>query len=267
MIDEPKSDHASQEPDGVKIGDIQGDISKSVITGGNIDNVHIGDTTEISHVEEAAVASGERAAAATGGAIALNGNVGGGLNISIGSKDFHLARWMQITIAVITISILFLVGTQAFTLYTASQPTPTPLPPTPTPIPPMTGDFNVAVAQFEVTGDGPGLDAAQNLALGFANSVDQVIDELIDNLGVIQILPPQVTGLITGTSINERTEQASTLAQALHADVVIYGTVAVDGDQASIQPEFYLNSSRNDGLIEADEITGQYKMGLQFLWR
>ena len=133
--------------------------------------------------------------------------------------------------------------------------------PTPTPIPKMQGTFNVAVAQFRVEGQGEGMDTAERLVQDFANQVESIAGELEDSFGKIEVRLPTATGKIEGEDEQARPAIARVLARQIGADVVVYGVVKVDGDKATIQPEFYINDSVNDGLVEAWEITGQYEMG------
>lgn len=207
----------------------------------------------VSDAQDAAVAVGERAAAAAKGGVAISGNVGGNLIISIGDTQVAFPRSAQIVVGVVLLGVLFLVGARAFDLYNASRPTP---------IAPMTGDFNVAVAQFQVYGEGDeGLEQAQTLALGFANAVEREIDGLEDQLDdTIQIRFPHETGVIQGRTDVERAENARALAQEIHADVVVYGIVEVHAPAAVIEPEFYVNDS--DFVLGAD-VTGQYRMGCE----
>jgi tetratricopeptide (TPR) repeat protein len=224
-------------------------VEGSVDTGGGHfigrDGITIGD------VEDAAVAAGERATVATKGGIAISGDVGGDLVVSIGNTQVAIPRLTQITLLVILLSITFLVGLQALTAYQASRPTP---------VAPMTGDFNIAVAQFQVYGEGEeGFKDAQELARGFANAIEREINDLADEINdTIQIRFPQETGIVHGNTDAERAENARALAAEINADVVIYGTIVVDDLAAVTKPEFYV-SDRDFTL--AAEVAGQYRMG------
>ncbi len=207
--------------------------------------------TIVSDVKDAAVAVGKQAAAATKGGIAISGNVGGDLVISVGSTQVAIPRFVQIVLGVIVLGVLLLVGARAFDAYNASRPTP---------IAPMTGDFNVAVAQFQVYGEGEEeFEEAQELALGLANAIEREIDDLADEIDdTIQIRFPQETRTIQGRTDAGRAENARALAEEINADIVIYGVVEVSGLTAVIRPEFYIGDS--DFMLGA-EVTGQYRMG------
>ncbi len=141
------------------------------------------------------------------------------------------------------------------TFFATATPTPTKL----------SGDFNIAIGQFQVTGQGDGLDDAEQLAQNFTNALQKVIEALVDEIGVfrVDILSPAETGLIAGETIEERAKQARALAEAREVDVVIYGTIAVDGLSAVIRPEFFVNieDDDNDQFVAAAEATGLYRMG------
>ena len=171
--------------------------------------------------------------------------------------------WAVITVVVAAVAAVAFAGFNAFSTKAklgqiAETVSATP---TPTPRPKMEGEFNVAIAQFRVEGQGEGLDTAERLVQDFANQVEAVAGELKDALGEIEVRLPGETGSIAGEDVQARAAGARALAREIGADIVVYGVVAVDGDRATIAPEFYINDSVCDGLVEAWEITGQYEMG------
>ncbi len=201
--------------------------------------------------EKDTVAVGERAAAADRGGIAISGNVGGDLVISIGSAQVAIPRSVQVLFGLIGLGVLFLVGARIFEAYNASRPTPAA---------PMTGDFNVALAQFQVYGEEEtGFEGAQELTLGFANAIERAVGGWAEEIeDTVQIRFPQETGAIQGKTDVERAERARAIAEEINADVMIYGVVEVSGISAVVKPEFYV--SDDDFKLGAD-VTGQYRMG------
>ncbi|MEZ4735334.1 MAG: hypothetical protein R3E79_50220 [Caldilineaceae bacterium] len=168
-------------------------------------------------------------------------------------------------VAAVTSFVMAPTLTPTITPIPTATPTPT-ITPTPTPAP-MTGDFNVAIAAFEVTGAGDGLLWANELVQGFANSVEQIVHELSNELGdEIEIRFPDQVAAVTGQTDSERVSNARRVAQEIKADVVIYGVVEVNELQATIKPEFYVNELRNRELTTLDtgaaELVGPYRMGL-----
>jgi tetratricopeptide (TPR) repeat protein len=152
-----------------------------------------------------------------------------------------------IAIGVITAGVVFLVVTQVANLWAAFVPAK------------MTGDFNVAVAQFQVVGQGEGLDDAEDLAQSIANAIDREMQGLASEMEqTIEVRPPRETGAIKGGTEEERAEAADALAEQINADVVVYGVVEVNGIAATVKPEFYV---RSDDFAAAAEVTGQYRMG------
>lgn len=123
----------------------------------------------------------------------------------------------------------------------------------------MQGDFNIVVTQFQVSGQGEGLEDAQELALTFANAISREMESLEEEMKQkIEIGLPNESRLVNGRSEEERAKSADKLAGRIHADVVIYGVIDVDGLKAEIKPEFYVKSDEFDPVAE---VTGQYRMG------
>lgn len=129
----------------------------------------------------------------------------------------------------------------------------------------MTGEFNVAVAEFTVTSpDGVPIDAK----LG-ADKADEWFDALLIEFDSLKnsldfpnydIWPPQFTGKILGDDTEARAEFAQERAEAIGAHVIIYGVITLDGNNAIIEPAFYVNAK---GFDAATEIVGQYAFGKQ----
>jgi tetratricopeptide (TPR) repeat protein len=117
----------------------------------------------------------------------------------------------------------------------------------------MTGDFNIAVAQFgEVTDQGivPSALATQigKLLFDFLDSEYRATDFGLN----IQVAYKKI-GPIT------ESREAEQLAADIGADIVIYGSVFVTGDEATLSPRFYV-ANRPD--IDIGELTGQYQLAL-----
>jgi tetratricopeptide (TPR) repeat protein len=222
---------------------------EQVITGDNVG----GDKITVSGVQDATVAAGRRAAAAGRGGIAISGDVGRDLVISIGETKITVPRWVQLVLAIAVCGVAFLVAVQGSSIYQSAQPVP------------MEGDHNIAIAQFQVESRGEGQEHARDLAQGFANALELSIEELEQDLlqsDKVEVRPPQETGEIRGKDKTARAEKARALAESINADVVVYGTVKVDDRlQATVQPRFIVNRDPNDEFSQAAEITGDYRMG------
>lgn len=132
-------------------------------------------------------------------------------------------------------------------LFLLTHPTPVP----PTPISPMTGDFNIVVAQFAEIPDN-------------ANPlVEPVISQKI-----FHTLDSEYSGQIFGLEIQVRNyntnpvtsyQDAENLAQTLNAQLVIYGTVTHFSDQTyDIEPFFFVANSL---AADVNEVTGSHKLG------
>jgi len=117
----------------------------------------------------------------------------------------------------------------------------------------MTGDFNIAVAQFgEVTDEGIVSSAEvthiSKLLFDFLDSEYKATDFGLD----IQVAQEKI-GILT------EDREAEQLAYDIDADIVIYGSVSVigDGDEASLSPKFYVADQPDTG-----ELTGQHQLAL-----
>ncbi len=127
----------------------------------------------------------------------------------------------------------------------------------------MTGEFNIAVAEFGQMGadrqahpseDGRNLSQwlFERLQTEFAGlSPGVAVQVWHDSLELgVDI------GIVPGATAEARAEAAAQLAQKIGADIVIYGNLDTDQTPASFIPEFYVAD-----LPEAGEIVGQYELG------
>jgi len=115
----------------------------------------------------------------------------------------------------------------------------------------MTGDFNIAVAQLgEVTDEGIVSSALatqiSKLLLDFLDSEYKATDFGLD----IQVAHKKI-GILT------EDREAEELADDIGADIVIYGSVFVIGDEAILSPKFYVADQPDAG-----ELTGQHQLAL-----
>jgi tetratricopeptide (TPR) repeat protein len=131
----------------------------------------------------------------------------------------------------------------------------------------MTGDFNVAVAGFAVTGNPEeneiGTTLAENVFLHLNENLNEIAPELKQDISQfkIQVWAPEKIGGIRGNNREERADAARKLAQQIHADIIIYGVVDTTQSTWKVTPEFYLYDR---SFYEAQEITGQHDMGTPF---
>jgi tetratricopeptide (TPR) repeat protein len=133
------------------------------------------------------------------------------------------------------------------------------------PKPHLTGDFNVAIAQFS------GSDARQ--AADLSSSVYQRLVKCIDaETGAascpkgmsdtgqfdIQVLSPRDTGTVSGKTVQARAENAAKLAEQVNADLVVFGMLTTGDAGSELQPEIYL---ANKKLADAQELSGYNSFG------
>jgi tetratricopeptide (TPR) repeat protein len=115
----------------------------------------------------------------------------------------------------------------------------------------MTGGFNIAVAQFgEVTDQGiaPSARATEigKLLFDFLDSEYKATDFGLK----IQVAHEKI-GILT------EDQEAEQLASDINADIVIYGNIFADGNEATLSPRFYIADRPDTG-----ELTGQHQLAL-----
>ncbi len=153
------------------------------------------------------------------------------------------STWQVITFLLIVIAT---VAGGAYGAWLAAQPDE------------MTGDFNIAVAEFVETG----LNLSGNNEV--ATAVSQRIFSLLEgqyssnNIREVQVAHNKI-GIITNA------EEARELAEKIHADLVIYGDVTIVNDQVLIMPRFYVSDTYRTGTREvnrtgASEVNGEHQL-------
>jgi tetratricopeptide (TPR) repeat protein len=113
----------------------------------------------------------------------------------------------------------------------------------------MTGDFNIAVARFGQVTDQGIVESA------LATQISKLLFDFLDSeykaagFGLdIQVAHKKI-GVLT------EDREAEQLANDINADIVIYGSIFVTGDEAMLSPKFYVA-----GQPEAGELTGQHEL-------
>ena len=127
----------------------------------------------------------------------------------------------------------------------------------------MTGEFNIAVAQFGQIGADGSVQASEDGAR-LSQWLFERLQTETQNMG--QTLNVQVwhdsldlgvrLGTIPCNAEADRCQAAEELAEAINADMVIYGNLDAGQDPASFTPEFYVAE-----LPDAQEITGEHRLG------
>lgn len=123
----------------------------------------------------------------------------------------------------------------------------------------MTGDFNIAVAPFQVIGADAqrGEDVANSVYGRLKANFDELNEPIIHVWGpedpTQNPVPP-----IHGETVEERAATAKQLAQDINADIVVYGTVDVSSGNWQVTPEFFVSAQH---FQEASEVLGQHHIG------
>jgi tetratricopeptide (TPR) repeat protein len=219
------------------------------------DEVVGGDKIVIGDVSNSTLAVGERSVAAGRGGIAISGNVGGNLVISVGHTQVAISRLMQLAAIVAAVGVLILVGyLVGYDLYRAGQPRQT-----------APGHFGVAVVPFDI-------DPSVGPEAGTANEVADILATIIAgepeklesviNKSLLQVLAPADLDyqMFGGATDSERKDKAEALAERHQATIVMYGAIRKDNQAIWIKPEFYVREKDyNLTLVEA--VGGHYQLG------
>lgn len=128
----------------------------------------------------------------------------------------------------------------------------------------MTGDFNVAVAPFQVIGEGEEPERGEDVANSIYGRLQANFEEL--DTPIIHVWGPELPRLnpipvIKGNTAEERATAAEKLANDIDADIVIYGVVTTENGNWLVTPEFFVSAQN---FQEAAEILGQYNIGKPF---
>jgi tetratricopeptide (TPR) repeat protein len=121
----------------------------------------------------------------------------------------------------------------------------------------MTGDFRIAVASFAVKGQPANSDIGTELAQGVYLNLVQAFND--PQLGfVITVWEPSRVGSVKGQNANEQAQSAQEIAEAIGADVLVYGVVDVTNPIWQVMPEFYISAAN---AYEDEEIRGDHTLG------
>lgn len=122
----------------------------------------------------------------------------------------------------------------------------------------MTGTFNIAVAAFDTTNSNV-FNKEDGAQIG--NWIAELLLSQKPSFptgSVVVIWGPEQTGVVKGSSREERATKAQALAEKINASIVIYGSLQNDKDFPSLDPEFLVVS---EDFIQAQEITGPHQLG------
>ncbi len=126
----------------------------------------------------------------------------------------------------------------------------------------MRGDFNIAVAPFQVIG------AEAEIGDDVANSIYGRLSGNFEGVGspIVAVWGPgdpvlNPVPVISGKDDNERDLIAARLADEINADIVVYGVIEKEGTQWEVKPKFYVSPNNFEN---ASEILGPYDLGETF---
>lgn len=125
---------------------------------------------------------------------------------------------------------------------------------------PMTGEYNVAVADFAsaaTPGRSSPVDDARDLSQSVYDRLDEELAAIPQSGLRLELRPPGETGPVRGTTPDQRADSAATLAREINADIVVYGTLGAEVP-SQVTIEFFLADRR---LEDAVELVGQHELG------
>ncbi len=116
----------------------------------------------------------------------------------------------------------------------------------------MTGDFNVAIAQFNYESFDDGFDAATKLTRDLNSAIDKALTDA--GLGEADVTYNKMPLVVNNT-------EAEALAEQVNANLVIYGFVSkITDDIIDFTPHFYVSQQH---LPDIQEVTGSTPLGGQ----
>ena len=194
-------------------------------------------------------ASGQRNVA-IGGGVRDSTIITGDSNVIYLGTGKHIP-WRRVLLVGVP---LLAVAVAAYVLY----PRPTP------PIPTMTGELNVAVAEFgalDAQGgavQSPDARSLADLLFGTLNSELQAINTQTtsEQNYVIQVWGPAQVGRIDGKTPAARADAARQFASDRKVHLLIYGYLEPRSGGATFVPQFYLNN-----LQDTPELEGEHDLG------
>ena len=146
----------------------------------------------------------------------------------------------------------------------------------PAPVQPMTGAFNIAVADFGEIDPGSGrvkstraaTQASQLLFNGLQQQLQdsqQIVPLLSDK---IRIRHDSTTPLIKGSTAAEREKNVAELARTLNAQIVIYGNVVAGENGDDLQIQFYVSPQESEkefnALLGSQALGGKVRLPTSF---
>ncbi len=143
----------------------------------------------------------------------------------------------------------------------AFQVTPSSQPP-----PPMTGAFNIAVAEFgqidPASGQAQPSTAGQALSRWLFDALQRELSAQLGQTplaGQIELRHDATTPLVRGATADERAAAAAELARSINAHVVVYGYVTPGGSADDLQIELYVSPQAS--ADEMGGLVGNYALG------
>jgi hypothetical protein len=120
----------------------------------------------------------------------------------------------------------------------------------------MIGDFNIAVAKFNVISTSSNLDIGSIIGTRIAGFLDA--QSLSVDFGKVQVQSDKI-GIISDAA------SAESLARKINADLVIYGDITEIDEVVTILPKFYVREPLF--RVNIGEINGQYQLAypIEFL--
>ncbi|MCU0485997.1 MAG: protein kinase [Anaerolineales bacterium] len=124
----------------------------------------------------------------------------------------------------------------------------------------MSGDFRVAVAEFDVIGNPANPSLGKELADCVYQRLVQTFAEAKLDFSIVVWGPDKVRS-VSGITADERALDAQNLASALGADILVYSTIDVTQPVWQVQPEFLITS---ESFYQAAELNGPAQLGAAF---
>mgnify|MGYP006283227931 CR=1 FL=1 len=125
----------------------------------------------------------------------------------------------------------------------------------------MMGEFNIAVAEFDVIDSSKDTDAGLQFSQIVVKELEKNLNEVDPNIDITYWGPSRV-GKVAGLTKENRAMEAQDIAEKINADIVLYGIVDNLSAEWSVTPEFYFSLENS---YDAEEIVGQHNLGSPIL--
>lgn len=126
--------------------------------------------------------------------------------------------------------------------------------------PPMSGEFNIAIAEIGELNANGRIEHSKN-GTEISQRLFEAIEIETDRLPAAfsaQVRSPNLVGIVQGADRDTRAAKAAEIAQRHNANILIYGTISGEEDNQQLQLDFHVT---HDGFNFGSEVAGPDRLG------